>query len=337
MVVCTSQTKAVLTVVLSRQVDQYMCLVCGSGTAEDRLLLCDGCDDSYHIFCLIPPLHDVPKGDWRCPKCLAQVRCKPSTLREQHPPRKAYNWEPECNHLLYIWKCNTTQSDFLNFLLHILLQECGKPPVAFGFEQASRSYTLQAFGDMADSFKSDYFNMPVHVSLSDIQVVNMFLVVMPLISITGSNMVGYLSLFTNVKASVGWKSMEKNVLCLSCAWRFIQNMHNYTPKEMRHGDKDTGDADMNDKNVFFSFYQTIKHKIFYHWEFFSSYDTYVLWDMMSSWVPENHRFMFFSWIPADTFWYVNRNTEIIWLNLSLNNLWFLDFFKCSTWSSSCVF
>uniref|UniRef100_A0A8C4E4K4 [histone H3]-trimethyl-L-lysine(4) demethylase n=1 Tax=Dicentrarchus labrax TaxID=13489 RepID=A0A8C4E4K4_DICLA len=96
-----------------RGVDQYMCLVCGSGTAEDRLLLCDGCDDSYHIFCLIPPLHDVPKGDWRCPKCLAQ--------------------------------------------------ECGKPAVAFGFEQASRSYTLQSFGDMADSFKSDYFNMPVHM------------------------------------------------------------------------------------------------------------------------------------------------------------------------------
>ncbi|XP_023142903.1 lysine (K)-specific demethylase 5Ba isoform X1 [Amphiprion ocellaris] len=98
---------------LVNKVDQYMCLVCGSGSAEDRLLLCDGCDDSYHIFCLIPPLHDVPKGDWRCPKCLAQ--------------------------------------------------ECGKPPVAFGFEQAARSYTLQAFGDMADSFKSDYFNMPVHM------------------------------------------------------------------------------------------------------------------------------------------------------------------------------
>uniref|UniRef100_A0A8C5HWG9 [histone H3]-trimethyl-L-lysine(4) demethylase n=1 Tax=Gouania willdenowi TaxID=441366 RepID=A0A8C5HWG9_GOUWI len=95
------------------QVEQYHCLMCGKGTAEDRLLLCDGCDDSYHIFCLIPPLHDVPKGDWRCPKCLAQ--------------------------------------------------ECGKPPVAFGFEQAARSYTLQAFGDMADSFKSDYFNMPVHM------------------------------------------------------------------------------------------------------------------------------------------------------------------------------
>uniref|UniRef100_A0A674NPU1 [histone H3]-trimethyl-L-lysine(4) demethylase n=1 Tax=Takifugu rubripes TaxID=31033 RepID=A0A674NPU1_TAKRU len=101
------------TLLLHTQVDQYMCLVCGCGTAEDRLLLCDGCDDSYHTFCLIPPLHDVPKGDWRCPKCLAQ--------------------------------------------------ECGKPAVAFGFEQAGRSYTLQTFGDMADSFKSDYFNMPVHM------------------------------------------------------------------------------------------------------------------------------------------------------------------------------
>uniref|UniRef100_A0A8B9RKK6 [histone H3]-trimethyl-L-lysine(4) demethylase n=1 Tax=Astyanax mexicanus TaxID=7994 RepID=A0A8B9RKK6_ASTMX len=94
-------------------VEQYICLVCGGGGDEDRLLLCDGCDDSYHTFCLIPPLHDVPKGDWRCPKCLAQ--------------------------------------------------ECGKPQVAFGFEQASRDYTLRSFGDMADSFKSDYFNMPVHM------------------------------------------------------------------------------------------------------------------------------------------------------------------------------
>ncbi|TRY59713.1 hypothetical protein DNTS_002507 [Danionella cerebrum] len=95
------------------KVEQYMCLVCDGGGDEDRLLLCDGCDDSYHTFCLIPPLHDVPKGDWRCPKCLAQ--------------------------------------------------ECGKQQVSFGFEQAPRDYTLRTFGDMADSFKSDYFNMPVHM------------------------------------------------------------------------------------------------------------------------------------------------------------------------------
>lgn len=55
------------------QIDLYFCLVCGRGDEEDRLLLCDGCDDSYHTFCLIPPLQDVPKGDWRCPKCVAEV------------------------------------------------------------------------------------------------------------------------------------------------------------------------------------------------------------------------------------------------------------------------
>lgn len=55
------------------QIDLYLCLVCGRGDEEDRLLLCDGCDDSYHTFCLIPPLQDVPKGDWRCPKCVAEV------------------------------------------------------------------------------------------------------------------------------------------------------------------------------------------------------------------------------------------------------------------------
>uniref|UniRef100_A0A3Q3KWN4 [histone H3]-trimethyl-L-lysine(4) demethylase n=1 Tax=Mastacembelus armatus TaxID=205130 RepID=A0A3Q3KWN4_9TELE len=95
------------------QVDLVVCLVCNSGGDEDRLLLCDGCDDSYHTFCLIPPLSDVPRGDWRCPKCLAQ--------------------------------------------------ECNKPHEAFGFEQAYRDYSLRAFGQMADAFKSDYFNMPVHM------------------------------------------------------------------------------------------------------------------------------------------------------------------------------
>ncbi|TFJ98281.1 SH2 domain-containing protein 6 [Platysternon megacephalum] len=41
--------------------------------------------------------------------------------------------------------------------------ECKRPPEAFGFEQATREYTLQSFGEMADAFKADYFNMPVHM------------------------------------------------------------------------------------------------------------------------------------------------------------------------------
>ncbi|XP_049920246.1 lysine-specific demethylase 5B-B isoform X2 [Epinephelus moara] len=108
-----SRYKKFIPPLISSPVDLVVCLVCGSGGDEERLLLCDGCDDSYHTFCLIPPLPDIPKGDWRCPKCLAQ--------------------------------------------------ECNKPHEAFGFEQAFRDYSLRAFGQMADAFKSDYFNMPVHM------------------------------------------------------------------------------------------------------------------------------------------------------------------------------
>ncbi|XP_037628330.1 lysine-specific demethylase 5B-B isoform X2 [Sebastes umbrosus] len=108
-----SRYKKIIPPVLTSPVDLVVCLVCSSGGDEERLLLCDGCDDSYHTFCLIPPLPDIPKGDWRCPKCLAQ--------------------------------------------------ECNKPHEAFGFEQAYRDYSLRAFGQMADAFKSDYFNMPVHM------------------------------------------------------------------------------------------------------------------------------------------------------------------------------
>lgn len=92
---------------------KYVCHNCGRGDSEASMLLCDGCDDSFHTFCLTPPLADIPKGDWRCPKCVAF--------------------------------------------------EVAQPTEAFGFEQARREYTLQQFGEMADQFKSDYFNMPVHL------------------------------------------------------------------------------------------------------------------------------------------------------------------------------
>lgn len=35
-----------------------------------KLLLCDGCDHGYHIYCLEPPLKAVPERDWYCDRCL---------------------------------------------------------------------------------------------------------------------------------------------------------------------------------------------------------------------------------------------------------------------------
>ncbi|XP_015761819.1 PREDICTED: LOW QUALITY PROTEIN: lysine-specific demethylase 5A-like [Acropora digitifera] len=57
--------------------DEYLCQVCSKGDSEESMLLCDGCDDSYHTYCLIPPLSSVPRGDWRCPRCVAEECNKP--------------------------------------------------------------------------------------------------------------------------------------------------------------------------------------------------------------------------------------------------------------------
>lgn len=47
-----------------------VCEVCNTGDNEDAILLCDGCDSGYHMYCLNPPLQAVPKSDWFCVKCL---------------------------------------------------------------------------------------------------------------------------------------------------------------------------------------------------------------------------------------------------------------------------
>lgn len=36
---------------------------------DDRLLVCDNCNNGFHLECLVPPLNAVPKGAWFCPDC----------------------------------------------------------------------------------------------------------------------------------------------------------------------------------------------------------------------------------------------------------------------------
>ena len=35
------------------------------------MLMCDGCDDLYHLTCLDPPLASVPEGEWLCKSCIS--------------------------------------------------------------------------------------------------------------------------------------------------------------------------------------------------------------------------------------------------------------------------
>lgn len=51
--------------------DEYdSCLVCGQHDHPLETLLCDNCDNPYHMKCLNPPLELVPATSWYCDKCL---------------------------------------------------------------------------------------------------------------------------------------------------------------------------------------------------------------------------------------------------------------------------
>jgi histone demethylase JARID1 len=49
------------------------CEVCQKNENEEKLLLCDGCNRGYHMYCLSPPLQNIPKTDWYCLQCLTAV------------------------------------------------------------------------------------------------------------------------------------------------------------------------------------------------------------------------------------------------------------------------
>ncbi|KAK7049753.1 hypothetical protein VNI00_005784 [Paramarasmius palmivorus] len=47
------------------------CEICGKKNRGEEMLLCDGCDCGFHMFCLDPPLESVPKEQWFCYTCLS--------------------------------------------------------------------------------------------------------------------------------------------------------------------------------------------------------------------------------------------------------------------------
>ncbi|CAF3325380.1 unnamed protein product [Rotaria socialis] len=51
------------------QVSFKACTTCSQATRPDSLLLCEDCDDAYHIECLVPELFAVPFDNWYCPLC----------------------------------------------------------------------------------------------------------------------------------------------------------------------------------------------------------------------------------------------------------------------------
>nr|XP_021326293.1 PHD finger protein 21A isoform X5 [Danio rerio] len=58
-------------------IHEDFCTVC---RRSGQLLMCDTCSRVYHLDCLDPPLKNIPKGMWICPKCQDQILKKEEAI-----------------------------------------------------------------------------------------------------------------------------------------------------------------------------------------------------------------------------------------------------------------
>lgn len=66
----------------SEDPDEIACVRCRRLDDAEQMILCDGCDNGFHLFCLDPPLKIIPDGDWLCPHCC--VSCAATNLDGLH-------------------------------------------------------------------------------------------------------------------------------------------------------------------------------------------------------------------------------------------------------------
>lgn len=72
---------------------EIICMVCGSTDDDEKLILCDGCNNAQHTFCCVPKLKKVPSGEFHCSDCRAKnkttaKRRRPSAARRGVLARK---------------------------------------------------------------------------------------------------------------------------------------------------------------------------------------------------------------------------------------------------------
>lgn len=52
-----------------KSAENAKCKICRKKGDDSALLLCDECNQAFHMHCLRPALFQIPKGDWLCPAC----------------------------------------------------------------------------------------------------------------------------------------------------------------------------------------------------------------------------------------------------------------------------
>ncbi|CAK7346898.1 unnamed protein product [Dovyalis caffra] len=93
-----------------------LCRVCLTDRDDDKIVLCDGCDHAYHLYCMIPPRVSVPKGKWFCRQCDSKI-LKLRRVRRAHEKSENYlkkkgdGVKKECENLKKLYREAGEESD----------------------------------------------------------------------------------------------------------------------------------------------------------------------------------------------------------------------------------
>ncbi|XP_060064510.1 tyrosine-protein kinase BAZ1B-like [Ylistrum balloti] len=63
-----------------KSAENAKCKICRKKGEEQKLLLCDECNQPFHMYCLRPALVEIPKGDWFCASCMPQNQRRKSRV-----------------------------------------------------------------------------------------------------------------------------------------------------------------------------------------------------------------------------------------------------------------
>ncbi len=65
--------------------NEEICKQCHKSDDDSNMLLCDSCNTGFHIYCLQPPLPEIPSGNWYCNKkgCRAKASIDPLSVGKQ--------------------------------------------------------------------------------------------------------------------------------------------------------------------------------------------------------------------------------------------------------------